>query len=349
MFKRKATQVIKFEQNVSNASLEDNSILFVKVSNVVTTSNAQFEVPLTHNAFLVKGGGDCRFYKSGTYPVFDNKEEIKQWKNGVSVDVIYMPKNTNVTVLWGTPDKVEYRDSVSGEVIQVGARGQFGISIINPEQFLHKVVGANTRFDLSKFQEHFAAAVVYEFADCFLTIVESQKFTYDKFDAKKKEISIKMQELLSEKFAESWGISLVDFMIIQFNISQEDKEKIASAASKYMEEQEAIKKENKYKEYLAELERLDDKQWEREKYLRNLEKEDKIAYYEVLKAIGEESLNKAKGDKYCPKCGHSCKKDDVFCSSCGEKFTKSPIVCSYCKKENASDATFCSSCGRKIK
>ena len=35
------------------------------------------------------------------------------------------------------------------------------------------------------------------------------------------------------------------------------------------------KKQEKLKEYLAEIERLDDKQWERDKYLRNLELQKK--------------------------------------------------------------------------
>ena len=97
-----------------------------RVQEIVTTSEALVEITFTHNAFLIKGGGDCRFYKSGIYPVFDNKYEIKQWKKGVSVDVVHMPKDTSVIILWGTPNKVEYRDTVSNYVIEVGVRGQFG-------------------------------------------------------------------------------------------------------------------------------------------------------------------------------------------------------------------------------
>ena len=351
MFKKKEkSQVIKFEQNICNASVNDNSVLFVRVSDIVTTSEALVEVPFTHNAFLIKGGGDCRFYKSGTYTVFDNKDEIKQWKKGVSVDVVYMPKDTSVTILWGTPNKVEYRDTVSNYVIEVGARGQFGITIINHEQFLRKVVGVRKEFDLVDFSKRFSAAVVDEFADCFLTVVANQNLIYDKFDANRKKIASKVGEILSEKFADSWGIGLVDFTIVKFEISQEDKNKVESVAEELRKEQEEIKREAKFREYLAELERLDDKQWEREKYLKQLEQEDNIAYYEVLKAIGKKDASeKAKGANFCPKCGHSCETTSEFCPNCGNRLGKSSVICPQCNKVNVDSATFCSGCGKKLK
>ena len=109
-FGTKKKQVIKFEQNLCNASVNDNSVLFVRVNDVVTAKDAIIEVPYTHNAFVIKGGGDCRFYKSGNYPVFDNKAEVKNWKTGLSVEVVYIPKETEVLIRWGTPTKVKYRD-----------------------------------------------------------------------------------------------------------------------------------------------------------------------------------------------------------------------------------------------
>lgn len=349
MFKKKEKQVIKFEQNICNANVNDNSVLFVRVNDIISDSEALVEVPFTHNAFVIKGGGDSRFYKSGTYPVFDNKDEIKAWKKGVSVEVVYMPKETNVVILWGTPNKVQYRDFLSSKVVEVGARGQFGISISNPEQFLRKVVGARKEFDLADFSKRFAAAVVDEFADCFLTIVNAQKLVYDQFDANRRVIANSIGEALSVKFDESWGIKLVDFIIEKFNISEEDVQKVESIAEELKKEQDEAKREAKLKEATAELERLEDKQWEREKYLRQLEQEDKFAYYEVLKVIGKKDDVKRIGANFCPKCGHSCETTDDFCPNCGTRLGKETVTCPNCKKENSSNAAFCSGCGQKLK
>ena len=336
----KKQQVIKFDQNICNASVNDNSVLFVRVNGTVERKDAILEVPFTHSAFVIKGGGDCRYYKSGTYPVFDDKNEIRAWRNGISVEVVYIPKETSVLIRWGTPNKVMYKDPISYKVIEVGARGQFGVSITNPEQFFRKIVGATKEFDLARFSQRFSALVVDEFADVFLTVVHANNITYDVFDAKRKVIATKIGEVLSEKFTNDYGIGLVDFIIESFNISDEDINKIESVA-------EEEKRERKLKEYLAELERLDDKQWEREKYLLEIKQNDREAYYEVLKVVGsKEPANK--GGNFCPKCGHSVETNQGFCSACGNKLVAASNVCS-CGHVNDGSAAFCAACGKKLK
>lgn len=335
---KKEQQIIKFEQNFCNASVNDNSVLFVRVNDVIKNKNAILEVPFTHNAFLIKGGGDCRFYKSGTHVVFEDSKEVKAWKKGISAEVIYIPKETSVLIRWGTPSKIMYRDPISAKVIAIGAHGQFGVSITNPEQFLRKVVGVRKEFDLLDFSNRFSAAVVDEFADVFLNVVVDSKISYDAFDANRKSIASKVGLALSEKFSSDWGIGLVDFIIESFNISDEDMAKVESVAEENV-------REVKIKEHLAELERLDDKKWERDKYLLSLEKNDKEAYYEVLKVVGE---NGKKGGQYCSKCGHSVESTESFCSHCGNKMGKTENTCPNCGKVITGDAKFCGECGKKL-
>ncbi len=341
MFKKKR-QVIKLET-------KDNSLLFIRVSDTITDPDAIIEVPFSHDAFIVKGGGDMRFYKSGAYPAFENRDELKKWKQGLSVDVIYMPIDTNVSVRWGGGD-ILYRDSLSGKVVTVGARGKSRISITNHLQFVKKVVGNLRQFSFEAFESEFCADIVNQFTDVFLQVVEEQKITYDQFDGKKMSIANKIGAILSEKFDKSWGISLVDFMIEGFMVSEEDKQKVEQVAEDIRKEREEEKKEAKIKAAMAELERLADKEWEREKYLKQLEQEDKFAYYEVLKAIGKKDVDAGpKGANFCPKCGHSCEATADFCSHCGTRLGNTTIVCPDCQKVNKSDATFCSGCGKKLK
>ena len=338
-------QVIKFEQNLCNADINDNSVLFVRVSDAVTDKKAIIEVPFTHNAILIKGGSDFKFLKSGNYPVFESKffGDVKDWKKGLSVEVIYIPKDTSVLIYWGTPTQIRYRDSASNKVISVGARGQFGINISNPEQFYRVVVGARKEFDLQDFQKRFSAAVVNEFADCFLKVVDSEYLTYDQFDMNRKAIGEKVGDLLADKFDKSWGIRLVDFIIEAFKISDEDIKAMEDAVS------EPAKKE-RIKEYLKEIERLDDKQWEREKYLKELEIKDREAYYEVLKITGKTSLDVEgkTASVFCPKCGNRCEAGTMFCPKCGTKIVVAEKKCPNCGKTNAESAAFCVYCGTKL-
>ena len=112
--------IIRFEQNLCNAKVDDNEILFVRVNDVVNSADAKLEVPVTHNAIVIKGGGDLRYYTSGTYDVFDDRKDVKKWKKGLSVEVVYIPKDTQVLIRWGTPNRLRYRDNASNKVITVG-------------------------------------------------------------------------------------------------------------------------------------------------------------------------------------------------------------------------------------
>lgn len=335
-------QVIKFEQNLCNAKVDDNEILFVRVNDIVASPDARFEVPFSHNAIVIKGGGDMRYYKSGNYDVFDDRKEAKQWKKGMSVEVVYIPKDTQVLIKWGTPNRLRYRDDASNRVITVGARGEFDVSIANPEQFVRKVVGAKKEFNLMEFRKRFSETVATEFADIFLKIVADRKLTYDKFSANKKEIGNEMGAILSPMFERDWGLSVHNFKIADFDLLDEDMNAIEEFAAEKT-------KQEKMKEYLAELERLDDKQWERDKYLRQLELQDRAAYYEVLKVIGNNS-NAVKPEEklVCPNCGNEYKPTDKFCPKCGKRLSKEPIICPDCGKANDSSSTFCANCGKKL-
>ncbi len=338
MFGNKKNQVIKFDQNMCHASVDDNSVLFVRVCDTVTDKHAIVEVPFTHNAIIIKGGGDCRYYESGNYSVFDNKTEVKDWKRGLSVDVIYIPKDTRVLIKWGTPNRLRYRDEASGKVITVGAFGEFDVSVSNPEQFFRKVVGVKKEFNLEEFSKRYSETVATEFADIFLRIVSEMHLTYDRFTANKKAIGVRMGEILSPMFEKEWGLSVLNFKIADFNLYDSDMNAIEDAAA------EAVR-QDKLKEYLRELERLDDKQWEREKYLRELQLKDNAAYYEVLKVVGN---RKPEEKSKCPYCNTEIDPSAVFCHVCGKRVSKAPITCPDCGKVNDSSAMFCSGCGKKL-
>lgn len=346
MFSKKP-QVIRFDQNLCNAKVDDNEVLFVRVTGVVDDKNALFEVPPTHSAYVIKGGGDERFYKSGTYEVFDNKKEVKAWKKGLSVDIIYIPNTPSVKVLWGTAEKFKYRDEASNKVVNVGARGYIFVTITNFLQFYKKIVGNKKEFDLKEFKKNFSGNVVNYFADYFLKVVKAEKLTYDQFDAYKLEIGEKVGKLISEKFEQDWGIGITNFVIEWVGIDGEDSTAVENAAAE-------VQKQKKLKEYLDELERLEDKKWEREKYLRQLELQDKQAYYEVLKIVGHPPVGSgatASGTAatYCPHCGAKAEGGDIFCSKCGTRIVKETVTCPKCGKANDGDAAFCSVCGTKLK
>ncbi len=364
-------QIIKFEQNRCNASVNDNSVLFVRVCDAVSDRDARFEVPFTHNAYVIKGGGDGRLYGSGTYDVFDDRGEYKDMKRGGSVDIIYMPKDTNVVIRWGTPERVKYRDAQSGRVVGVAAYGQFGIMISNPEQFFRKVVGARKEFDLEDFSTRFSAAVVSEFADSFLRVVEREGLTYDRFDANRKKIGEAVGELLSSKFRTTWGIDLSEFIIEHIGISQDDiiavegiaaerarkaqaqeRERLERAEAEERKKREDAERKEREEQERAYAERKEDRAWEREKFLEQLKVQDNANYYSAMSAVAAAKLGADKVEKvekkvlHCEKCGAEYVDGDKYCHKCGARLCAVP--CKNCGKINGVAAEFCSNCGEKL-
>lgn len=341
MFSKKKEQVIKFEQNLCNANSKDNSVLFVKVKDVITDKNAHVEIPQSHDALIVKSGSDVRYYKQGPVKVFDDKSEIKDWKKGFSIEVIYIAKNGKITIDWGTPNKIMFRDEASNHVVNVGANGEFDIVVDNALQFYKTTAVTADEFDREAYGDMFRTIVVSQFTDIFLRVLKEKNLTYDQCDANKLQIGNTIGEILSDKFKIEYGVAVKNFIIKRFVWSDEDKAAIEEAAAEKQ-------KQEKIKEYLAEIERLDDKQWEREKYLRQLELQDKNAYYEVLKVIGKGKKDDNKEDNKCPHCGLEYKPTDKFCPHCGKRVSKEPIICPDCGKSNESTAVFCANCGKKL-
>ena len=84
--------------------------------------------------------------------------------------------------------------------------------------------------------------------------------------------------------------------------------------------------EAKEKELAKEMERLDDKEFERKKELITLGLMDNSERYDMLKAIGIASVS-SKGEKnnayrICPKCTSKLDKADIYCPKCGNKIIK---------------------------
>ncbi len=357
MFFKNKSEVVKLSQElVSNSSYDDNEVLFIRRNDLIHGKNAVVEVPSTHNAIIIKGGGDYKLCPSGNYKVFDDKHEYKDFKKGLSVEVIYIPKDTRVLIKWGTPNRIKYRDEASRKVVSIGARGEFDVSVSDADKFYRVVVGAKKEFNLEEFSARFSETVANKFANIFLTIVKENHLTYDQFDINKELIGVKMGETLDGQFKDEFGLSVRRFLIADFNLSGEDIEAIEGDAAEKLEketaESEEQKRRERLKEYLAELERLDDKQWEREKYLKQLELQDKQAYYEVLKIIGKNDGDD-KGDKKdselkCSFCGANYRPSDKFCPRCGKRVGNYPVACPKCGAVNDYQAVYCSKCGKKL-
>lgn len=333
LFGKKKTQVISFNGNASFGA-DSNDALFVRISDAVSDEDCIVEVPYTHTAIVIKGGKYK--YMTETGPLFETKEEAKNWQKGLSVDVIYIIKDTQVEINWGTPEKLTFRDELSGHVVSMGAFGTFEVSVSNPEQFFRKIVGNSKQFDRVDLSKRTSATVVDEFVNIFLNVVKAMHISYDEYDINRKEIGKRMGEQLTPIFENKWGLKVESFIIQKFNIDSRDKEAIEDVVDPRKAQAEA---DARAKEAAREAERLADKQFEQQLKLREMDAREKSAYYSAMGGAATEK---------CPHCGSDNQKGAAFCSSCGKRLSTVPVRCPHCGTVNPGTATFCSSCGQRL-
>ena len=171
------------------------------------------------------------------------------------------------------------------------------------------------------------------------------------------EVAEAIQPLVSEMLNENYGLFCPLFSVEQFFIDEEQRAEI-EAFLKANRDEKKFKADAK--EIAAELERLDDKEWERTKFLIALRREDEQKYLDVIKILGyphdpmyaqgkkkeAEEANPAK--RFCPKCGAEVVRGEPFCPACGEPLAPIERKCPYCGKTIKSKGKYCPHCGKEL-
>lgn len=339
--RNKKVQTINFNR-VAGEYAGTNNALFLRVSESITDKEAVVEVPFTHTAIILMGS-TYRYVTEDT-KVFEDKKALEKWEKGMSVDVIYIMKDTAVEINWGTPDSITFRDPVSGHIVHFGAYGKFEVEVSNPEEFFRRIVGNNQKFDLNDFSRRIIATVVDEFNDIFQRVVADLGISYDKYDANRKLIGQRMGEALSPIFEKKYGLRVDSFTMggTRINADAQEATEAVSDPRKLREEEERLEEKRKREEAEArrEAERLDDKRFEREIRLRDMDRREREAYYS--------STTPPAAKTRCPHCGAENAPAATFCSHCGKRVSTEPVTCPDCGTVNPFSATFCSHCGKKL-
>ena len=324
-----------------------NNDLFIRKSCSDLDKNAQVIVEETHCAIMIKDGEMIDTLLGGKYPIFDKKD-----KDVSRVDIIYMSKTAKLKAFWGTVNKLVLKDVQTNLTIEVGANGEYEVQILDPRKFYLELVGADKSFDLDKLKERLQGRILSEIEPLIAQTMREENLAYYDLSEKKNIIASKILPTISKMFEREYGLSLYSFVISKIFIPNEYIEKIENELEKRKLEE---KEEKSAKEYAQELERLSDKEFERNLLLKKLEDGNYEKYLEVCKIMGWET-NGAKVGKsfrsacFCSDCGQQHGELDKFCPSCGKKLgDDTTITCPKCKKLNSQESNFCGGCGAKLK
>lgn len=328
--------------------------------------NTVLIVPETHNAIIMKDGQLMQTFDSGSHEIFDKKSHlfglVKTKTENRTIDVIYLSKTYELAVLWGTKSKYIVTDPITDYNVGFGLRGEFRVVVDNPRQFYLTLIGPRGTYDVEALSTDLSMQVRGHLGDVFFEIVKESGVSVTRIEQMEREICKKALPVLNSWIKERYGLKMVSFDILGFNYDEDEMFQVQEEMKKRKderkekEEKEEAKKEAK--EIAAEIERLSDKQFERDLLLRDLEAKDYDKYLEVLKILANKNSSylkveksgagKANKGRFCPKCGHSYENGDVYCPGCGEKVGDAETRCPKCGKICSAGSAFCSGCGTKL-
>lgn len=326
-----------------------NDVLFRKYEIKQFDAKAKIIVPDTHNAIIVNDGIALETLPAGKYLLFDKKKgvlkdlEVKD-NNDLDVYVIFVSKTAKLKIDWGTTDKFDMRDPVTGAAIKLGASGEFEVQISNPRKAYLELIGQLDMFDTELLQKRLLGRLLAKVQYHLANAMREKNLSYDRLGEILLPMSEEILPHIAELFDKDYGLKVFSFTISRVLIDQEIEEKIEKAKKAHQKiEMDKAEKVNQ--------ERLDNIAFQRQIELRRLEKDDYDKYLSVVKAVGwpqEKKESKASGPE-CPNCGAKITRDTKYCPLCGVEIKITKIKCPYCGKAISADSVFCRYCGKKVK
>ncbi|MCL2861599.1 MAG: SPFH domain-containing protein [Firmicutes bacterium] len=320
------------------------------------TKKSEFIVADGYVAFVLRDGVRQETIRSGRHQLFGRKGVFGKIdvKRMGGFNIIFVSNNTSKNIVpWGIPSKeMEMKDPLTGVDFSMASHGEMTIRVANPEKFYEEwLVNKPEGFSVLDFQTLALTKIKIKVREAILKTIREQDIPYHRVDERTNDIARGVLKILQNEFATHFGINVADFGIIKITIPQDRKEEMMK---KYDTARAKREEKDDIRETLDMLERMQDREWEKEKFLIELKARNYDKYLQVCRAIGWEGTaqTKAKGKAenvkaggFCNKCGKMFAEGCEFCSGCGNR-----VSAQACKCGNilAPGAMFCNKCGTNV-
>lgn len=309
-------------------------------------------------ALFFRGGEALDLFGPGTHtlvtgnlPVLNKLVNLPfDGKTPFSAEIYYINKTANLDMKWGTSNPIPLEDPKYGLILNVGARGQYGITITDSRLFVSRIIGAvpngtttNPLLVLRYFNGLINAKIKSETASYMI----QKQISFLEVSQYLSELSELFRKALNEEF-ERFGIELINFYCETIAPKPEEYEKLRG----YKEELALGVKFYQQRRSLDILEKLSENPSCDSAINAGivLDTEFGVAgqFGKTFSGIRQNGdLNQLDAQITCPKCGAHNNLTMKFCGSCGSKLT-SRIVCHYCGKEVPDGMKFCGECGKPL-
>lgn len=319
---------------------------------------SQLIVNQSQEALFFKGGEALDLFGPGTYTLKTGNLPLLNkivnfpfgGKTPFAAEIYYINKTLNLNMKWGTSSPIPMEDPKYGLILNIGAHGQYGVSIVDSRLFVTKIIGAlpnGTTITPVVILKYFNGLINSTIKTAIASYMMRKKISFLEVTQYLSELSATFKEALVDEF-DSFGIELVDFYCESIAPRREEYEKLRG-----------------YKEELA----LGSAFYQQRRSLDIMEKlaENSSAGSMANAGIGVgmgvgvvgqignafanigQSLTSTNNSVQitCPKCGMQNNSGMKFCGGCGSKFSTT-IICSHCGNEVPEGMKFCGECGKPI-
>ena len=302
-------------------------------------------------------------------------------RNPFIAELYFINLTEQMAIRWGTDSKISYLDPVYNFPLEIGACGEFSISVNNSAKLLIKLVGTERGFSQEQLTQSFRAILLNRVKSIIASEIITRKISVFEIDMHLSELSEAIRTQLFSDFIE-YGLNLNTFMITTVVKPDEDrnyhkfKDLYFRQHTDVMEAElrqkvSLIEQETKAKQTVMEAEAIAKKR-ELENYTYQQEKgfevaktmanNDAIAQMnnvglglgmmmgvgsEVGKTVGAmtgEAMHSVQQPARAPEQESAPTMEKRFCMQCGKPLSSGAMFCEYCGAKIMTEDK-CSNCG----
>jgi len=180
-------------------------------------------------AFFVKGGKIYDMFDEGTHTLTTNNIPLLNKLINIpfggntpfQAEVWFVNLVAKLDIKWGTPNPIQVEDPLYNVIVPMRAFGQYGLRVINPENFLRSFVGNASATSIETMDSYFKGKILSHLSALISKKVTQDKVSVLQINSHLVELSEYCDDCL-DKVLEKWGLEVLEFSIQNINIPQDD-------------------------------------------------------------------------------------------------------------------------------
>ena len=196
---------------------------------------SQLIVHESQEAIFFRDGQALDLFSAGRYtletqqmPILEKLYKLPTDTEGTfHSEVYYFNLVNQMAIKWGTPEKINFLEPMTGAPISIGARGVLNFKIANARKLLLKLVGTGGKLTRQELMEdgdghiknYFRSVIQLVVSTNLANIITEEKLDILQLDQQKMRLSASMLNALQHSF-EEYGLVITEFLILGIMLPQ---------------------------------------------------------------------------------------------------------------------------------